>query len=86
MALTAEAWDRARVSPCGICSGHSGSGSSSVFPVSVIPPWLPILIYHLGDEQQACWCPQFRETASPRRHEQQDNALDKHLNKLFVFL
>jgi hypothetical protein len=22
-----------------------------VFPVSIIPPWLSILVYHLGDEQ-----------------------------------
>jgi hypothetical protein len=50
--LTTEAW----VSPCGICSEQSGTGtgfsvSSSVFPVNIIPPWLSILIYHLGDEQ-----------------------------------
>jgi hypothetical protein len=38
---------------------------------SVIPPWLFILTYHLGDEQLArCW-PQFRDVVSPHRHEQQ---------------
>jgi hypothetical protein len=35
--LTAEAWVHARVNPCGICGGQSGTGtvlspSSSVFP------------------------------------------------------
>jgi hypothetical protein len=54
--LTAEASVRARVSPCGICGGQSGAGtglspSSSVFPVKIIPPYLSILMYHLGDEQ-----------------------------------
>jgi hypothetical protein len=50
--LTAEAW----ASPCGICGGQSRieisiSPSSSVSPVNIIPPWLSILIYHLGYEQ-----------------------------------
>jgi hypothetical protein len=27
-----------------------------VFPLSdIIPPWFPILIYHLGDEQYTHW-------------------------------
>jgi hypothetical protein len=56
--LTAKVWVRARFSTCGICGRQSGTGtglspSSSVFPVSFIPPWLSILIYRLGDEQQA---------------------------------
>jgi hypothetical protein len=54
--LTVEARDRAPVSRCGVCGQQSGTGagfppSSSVFPVSVISPWLFILIYHLGDER-----------------------------------
>jgi hypothetical protein len=41
--LTAEARVRARVTPCGIWGKQSGTGtgfssSSSVFPVSIIPP------------------------------------------------
>jgi hypothetical protein len=58
--LAAEAWVHARVSPCGMCGGQSGIGtglspSSSVFPVNIIPPWLSIVVYHLGDKQQAVW-------------------------------
>jgi hypothetical protein len=56
--LTAET----RASPCGICSGRSGTGRgiSSVSPVSINPPWLSILISS-GDEQKARWWPQFRD-------------------------
>jgi hypothetical protein len=58
--LTAEAQVPARVGPCGICSGQSDSGtgyspSSSVPPVNIIPPWLSIPTYNLGDKQQTRW-------------------------------
>jgi hypothetical protein len=48
--LTAETLVRARVSPCG---GQSGSGTGfppilSIFPVSIIPPWLSTLILSCG--------------------------------------
>jgi hypothetical protein len=49
---TAEIWVHARVSPHRICDGNIGtvgfSRSSSVSPVNVIPPWLSMVIYHLG--------------------------------------
>jgi hypothetical protein len=53
--LTVEAQVRARVSPRGICGGQSHSRvgvslSSLVFPCQLIPLWLSILIYYLGDE------------------------------------
>jgi hypothetical protein len=53
--LATEAWVRTRVSPCGIfvdnvVLGQVFSGSS-VSPVSIIPPWFSMLIYHLGDQQ-----------------------------------
>jgi hypothetical protein len=58
--LIAEDRVRARVSPCGICGGQSGSGSgfspsTSVSPVSIFPPWFSMLIYHMGDEQEVRW-------------------------------
>jgi hypothetical protein len=48
-----EACVHACVSPCGIYGGQSGSGidfppSALVFPVTVIQPWLCILIYQMG--------------------------------------
>jgi hypothetical protein len=53
--LTTEAHVRAQVILCGICGGHSGTGtesslSSSVFSFNII---LSILICHPGDEQEA---------------------------------
>jgi hypothetical protein len=54
--LTAEALVRARVSPCGIYGGQSGTekgffSATSVCPVIIISSELSILIYHLTDEQ-----------------------------------
>lgn len=67
--LSAAAWVRTPIIPCGICDEQSGSGtglfsSSSVFPLSVILLWLFALIYLLGDEQFARHWPQFRDTFS----------------------
>jgi hypothetical protein len=54
--LTDEARVRARINPCGIRGGQSGTGtefslSSSFSPVNIIHPELRTHIYHLGDEQ-----------------------------------
>jgi hypothetical protein len=38
--------------------------------VDITPPWLSILLYHLGDEQQVRWSRQFTDI-TPHRHEQQ---------------
>jgi hypothetical protein len=56
--LTAEARVRARVNPCGICGGQSGtdrfSPSTSVSPANIIPPLLHI---HLSPPHAVCDCP-----------------------------
>jgi hypothetical protein len=31
----------------------------------IISPWFSKLLYHLGDKQQACWWPKFRDVVSP---------------------
>jgi hypothetical protein len=54
--LTAEVRFRARVSLYGICGEQSGSEtdfspSFSVFPVSILPPWLSIHVYYLEIKQ-----------------------------------
>jgi hypothetical protein len=53
--LNAEARFRFRVSPCGMCGELSCTGTgfapnSSVSPVSIIPPWLSVLLYRLRNE------------------------------------
>jgi hypothetical protein len=57
---TVEARIRAHVNTCGIFGRQSGTWtgcflSSSVSPVSIIPSWLSIFIYHLGNEQVCRW-------------------------------
>jgi hypothetical protein len=54
--LTAEARVRARDSPCGIVVYKLALElvfirALRVVPVSIIPPWLSILVDHLADEQ-----------------------------------
>jgi hypothetical protein len=34
-------------------------------PADIIPPWLSMLIYHLGGEQYTCWWSQFRDSLTP---------------------
>jgi hypothetical protein len=48
------------------------------FPVTIIPPWLFILIHHTGDEQYARWWLQFKDVVSPHRHEQQRPRFNLH--------
>jgi phosphomevalonate kinase len=52
-----------------IRGGQSGTGtgfslSSTVFPSVLFHRASPYSYYHLGDEQQACWWPQFRDVVS----------------------
>jgi hypothetical protein len=42
--------------------------SFSVFPISIIPSWLSILMYHLRCEQYAHWWPQFRDIILLHQH------------------
>jgi hypothetical protein len=71
--LTVEARFRVHV---GFVVEETGTGTrfspnySSISPVNIIPPWLPIFIHNLGYEQQTRWWPQFRDIISPHRHEQ----------------
>jgi hypothetical protein len=37
-------------------------------PIDIIPPWICVLVYHLGDEQKVQRWPQFRDTVSSNRH------------------
>jgi hypothetical protein len=37
-------------------------------PVNIIPPWLYILVFQMGDGQYAVWWPQSRGMISPHRH------------------
>jgi hypothetical protein len=56
--LTAEAWVRARVNPCGICGGQSGTGQVFSeyfgFPCKYIIP--PLLHIHLSPPHEVCDC------------------------------
>jgi hypothetical protein len=54
--FTEKAWVHAWITPCGICGKQSGTGTVFLLvlwlcPFSVIPLWLSILIYYLGDEE-----------------------------------
>jgi hypothetical protein len=76
--LNAEAQIRARVSPCGICGGQSGTGtyfspSSSVFASQYHSTVVLHTHVSAGKWKKARWWLQFRDTVSPHRHEQQQN-------------
>jgi hypothetical protein len=45
-------------------------------PVNFIPPLFSIVIYHLGDEQYACWWRQFRDVISPHQHDRDHHHQD----------
>jgi hypothetical protein len=74
--LTEEAWVDALISPRGICDVQSGTGTDfSPSPLGFPCQYhsitqLSILMYHLEDEQKACWYTQFRDILSNHLHEQ----------------
>jgi hypothetical protein len=62
-----------RLNPDMLLDGSAGRLAESTlvyksksFPlVNIFTSWFSMLIHHLGDEQQDCWWPQFRDTVSP---------------------
>jgi hypothetical protein len=76
--LIAEDRIRALVSPCGIVSGQSGTGTSFgpsylVFPSQYHSTVPSILICYLGNERKARWWQQFRDIVSQHRHDQHEH-------------
>jgi hypothetical protein len=73
---------RLPVSPCGFCGGQTGNGTGFFQVLRVLPSISfhrgYILIYLLGDEQQARWWPQFRDIISPHWHGQQREPTPKN--------
>jgi hypothetical protein len=54
--------------------------NQEISPVDIIPSWLSMLIYLLGDEQQTRWWSQFRDLVSPHRHEEQQRRYHIEMN------
>jgi hypothetical protein len=72
--LTAESQVRAGSVHVGFVVDKVALGQASLrvlrfSPVNIIPPWLSILIYQLGDEQRSRWLSQIRDIVSLHRHE-----------------